>query len=210
MKELKWRSEELALIKKSTVMQDSTPEMRAVMRRYAVPAFYSLWEGFVYFIFNKYIDIINKSRKKIIKVNSNIVRHVMCGMYELRQDTKDKDKQKLTLAHISRSFRMPIVVPDIVPTASNVDYAQLKKILSAYGLDWPGVSIYEGTMGEFMNFRHGVAHGNMAVRDVDTDRLSRFATLIDDLMNDLLTRVDAGVQNKDYLKDPFGDLVGSL
>lgn len=210
MKDLKWRSDELALIKKSTVMQDSTPEMRAVLRRYAVPAFYSLWEGFVYFVFNRYIDVINNSKKKIGKVNSNIVRHVMCGMYDLRQDAKDKKKQKLTLARMSRSFKMPIKMPNIVPTASNVDYSQLKKILSAYGLDWLEVSIYEKTMCEFMNFRHGIAHGNVKFKDVDTERLSKFATLIDDLMNELLVRIDEAVRNKEYLNDPFESLVESI
>lgn len=203
-REIKWRSEEIALLKKAVINLNATPQMQAVLRRYVVPALYALWEGFVTFIFGEYVAMINASKKKVRQVNVNIVRHDIINRFNLLQIPRDAERQKQLLKDLKSYFDNRIDLSPVVPTSSNVDFAQLKKILGAFGVEWPEVKKYESDMQEFLQFRHGIAHGNMEFKDVGQDRIDKFSSLVNDLMYALMGKLGEHVHGRMYLTNPLG------
>ena len=67
--DIEWRVSEISLLKKSTVMQSISPEMRKILLKYSVPALYAIWEGFITSIFSEYVKIINNENISIKKID---------------------------------------------------------------------------------------------------------------------------------------------
>lgn len=202
-KELEWRSAEIALLKKAIINLNTTPQMQNILRRYVVPALYALWEGFVTFAFGEYVAMINASKKNVRKINVNVVRHDIFQRFNLLQISADSEKQKQLIKNLKNYFDDRIALTTIVPTSSNVDFDQLKKILGAFGVEWTNVVDFESGMKEFLSFRHGIAHGNVKFKDVSQERIDKFAKLITDLMYGLADTLNEHVINRRYLDNPL-------
>lgn len=204
-RDVEWRIAEIALIKKSAVALGQTSEMVKSVRRYAVPALYAVWEGFVTTVFSEYAKRINRKKLLFDKVNINIARHVCFDELKLLSISTSAEKRKELVVNMRKLMRGRLVIPEDVRTNSNVDYAEIVKIMSRYGVDPVEEAKYKNRLQEFLGYRNCIAHGNHGVI-IEMENLDNFASLIEDLMEDISDRLNNSLRERSYLKESISEL----
>ena len=162
-KDIKWRMQEIALIRKSTVLMDTSDELRALLRRYSIPALYAVWEGFVVFALSECARRINQKKISVGKANSCIVRHNVFEKFQLKNLPTQTLKQCKLLAKIYRYFNEKLVLNLEVRTNSNVEFEELRRLMSHYGVIFVDERNYKSRLDKFLNYRNRIAHGNNGI-----------------------------------------------
>ena len=199
-----WRIAEIALIKKATVALGLTPEMRKAMRRYAVPALYAVWEGFVTTIFSEYARRINHKRIPFEKANINIAQHDCFDKVHMLTPPTCLEQRNNAVGKLRKLLKGKLVLSETVRTNSNVDYAELTKILARYGVEPLDKVQYEDELRDLLAKRNCIAHGNHGI-EIEAAQLEQYASLVDRLMNDICEKLSDGLKQKVYLKNALCD-----
>jgi hypothetical protein len=199
-KDIKWRLQEIALIRKSTVLMDASDELRAVLRRYSVPALYAVWEGFIVIALSECAKQINRKRISVGKANSSVVRHNVFDKFQLNNIPTHLNKQSELVLNIYRYFQGKLILNSEIHTNSNVDFNELKKLMSHYGVDFVDDCNYKSRLSKFLNYRNRIAHGNNGV-EVNDVLIKEFADLIEELMDRVLNELVTCLKCCKYLKD---------
>lgn len=198
-KDIKWRMQEIALIRKSTVLMGISDELRAVLRRYSVPALYAVWEGFVVFALSECAGRINQKKISVGKANSCIVRHNVFEKFQLKSLPANTDKQCMLLAKIYRYFQGKLALNLEVHTNSNVEFDELSRLMSHYGAIIVDDRDYKSRLNKFLNYRNCIAHGNNGIKVTD-ELIKDFSDLIEELMEKVVKELAACLKNGKYLE----------
>ena len=190
--------QEIALIRKSTVLMEASDELRAVLRRYSVPALYAVWEGFVVFALSECARRINQKKISVGKVNSCVVRHNVFEKFQLKNIPTQTGKQCMLLANIYRYFQGKLVLNPEVHTNSNVDFDELCKLLSHYGVVFCDDCNYKSRLDKFLNYRNRIAHGNNGIT-VNEELIKEFSGLIEELMERVVNELSVSLKAGKYL-----------
>ena len=190
--------QEIALIRKSTVLMEASDELRAVLRRYSVPALYAVWEGFVVFALSECARRINQKKLSVGKVNACVVRHNVFEKFQLKSISTQPLKQCKLLADIYKYFQGNLVLNLDVRTNSNVDFDELCKLMSHYGAAFGDDCNYKSRLDKFLNYRNRIAHGANGI-SVNEELIKEFSDLIEELMDRVVNELAASLKGGKYL-----------
>ncbi|MBR4251480.1 MAG: hypothetical protein IKQ15_04165 [Kiritimatiellae bacterium] len=192
-----WRTQEIALIRKATVLMGASEKIKEVLRRYSVPALYAVWEGFVVTTLSEFSLRVNKSGPLVRRTHCNIVRRDVWERFNLSNLPTDHEKQTRIVSKMCRYFQGRLSLNTTIRTNSNVDYKELSRLMTSLGTEPPDGNKYSGKLAKFLNYRNGIAHGNTKMT-VTGDLIKEFSELVTELMEDIVNILDDALKNKLY------------
>lgn len=197
--DMDWRYGELALLKTIPFRYHMLENHILQLKRYMVPAIYSIWEGFLCNTILAYIQEINRACIMPEDMKTNVLTYMM----------DVDDRFRLTLARIHREnrekfvrdFRLflsqPVLINPKVITESNVNLKVTNNLLNSFGLEPLPKEEYDGQLNKLLKFRNAIAHGDNAIKVTDNE-INDFTKLIKDLMTDIVIRVEDGIRKQSY------------
>ncbi|MVB12357.1 hypothetical protein CAFE_30920 [Caprobacter fermentans] len=162
--DIEWRVGEIALIKSIAASPSLTDEKKDVALRYSVPAFYSVWEGFVVNAFSEYSKYISSKKIGFDKLNADILAYHSYSTLNLLAPPHEIKKKKKFLLNIYNYIANKIDLSPIVPSDSNVDYDQLSYISKCYAVEPINAEKYKSGLYKLVNYRNRIAHGEHSIK----------------------------------------------
>ncbi len=194
--DIDWRLGEIALIKAIAIDPGFSQQKKEIALKYAIPALYSVWEGFIDFSFSEYAKYLNSMELDFCDVNIDILTHHSFSSLQLHNPPRDYNKQKEFIKRIySFLFKKFVTAP--IPTGSNVDYDQLKTICSRFGVTMVLEDKYKAKLQRFLMFRNKLAHGSKSIV-VYTSDLEFFSSLVIDLMFEVQQNIFNSIDESSY------------
>lgn len=198
--DIEWRTGQIAMIKKSTVLSSTTDDMREILRKYSVPALYAIWEGFVTFIFSEYVKVINDENIPVADIDQRIMTYHSFSVLNLSSPPTHTQQKEGFVLKMLKHFSDKVNLSTDISTDANVNYKSLSSIMHRYGLDPLPSEKYQDAMNKFLMFRNKIAHGDRAIA-VDNDIISEFSELINDLMSDLFLTLENAIIERKYVNE---------
>jgi hypothetical protein len=180
----------------------------------SVSMIYSIWEGFIQFSFSFYIDKINDLQLDfnlfIDKLQTFHMENTFKQFMEYPQNVGNKVKFYDSLQQF---YNNPVTrLYNKVNTQSNVGFAVLNVILETFGLMpfppvWkqykhPQLNLKD-SLSKFLKYRNAVSHGGdiSSEESVTQAVYTKYRQLILDLMYEIYTKMESGLQDKTFLKN---------
>lgn len=193
--DINWRISELATIKSLPIRYSFSPAHKEIHIKYAIPAIYSLWEGFIKSTFTIYSHHLNSLSLTRDEISLKLLTH------QLDSECNFNNARNAFDSNIKMVQRIDLILEDIirikpsVPTESNVNYKVLCKILERYCIDYVHEKYKKG-LDKLLLFRNKIAHGENALY-VSIAHLTEFIKLIEDLMLDIVINIEhcEGIQS---------------
>jgi hypothetical protein len=200
--EVDWRIDEITTLKTLHVKHKFTDTQKKITQKYSIPAFYSLWEGFVTTGFSIYIRYINQLNLPAIRLCKNIIVHDIDIKYNLGDGRKYFDKKISLVDNIYNYVNKRVNLRTQIPTESNVNFKVINDILSRFNLELLPNVPFNNDLDKLVHFRNNIAHGEVihALDDILIDKLS-ITTM--DLMYEVFSRIITGYQKQSYLHSPL-------
>lgn len=198
--DIDWRVSELTSLKVIPLMYDLMPNHKSMLIRYAIPAIYALWEGYVKTCFELYIREINKLNIPIHDTHLNVLTHTLSSYEKLYLENARTNftKKKEFIEYYQNKISQPLYIANKIPTKSNVDFIVINDILTRFNLDLLPKT-FESKIKKLLWFRNSIAHGETSL-PVEIENITEFSDLVSDLMVEILTRVDTGYNNRTFVK----------
>ena len=197
--DLDWRLGEIALLKSLTIQTHLTENKRKIARKYTVPAFYAIWEGFVSGSLKEVIYIINHEKLSVQKINNNILTKHVFSKLNLQDIPRDFKKKVGLVEKAKNMISEPILLTEKINTGANIDYDRLCMIFEDYGIDQRDLYKYKSKLNKFINYRNKIAHGDNSVI-VEEEDISEFSQTIIGLMAETSEIIVDYINSKKYLK----------
>lgn len=196
--DVKWRTEEIALIKKSALRKDQTALTKVVQRRYSVPSMYAIWEGFIITAFSTYVEELNLLAVPVSGLQRNLLAFNLFKTFSLYEPPKDYTK-RVTLAESIREHMKNVgKYSTPIETNSNVDYNELMFLMKRFAISAEGLEEYKSPLMKMISLRNKIAHGQRDV-NVTEKNVNEFSLLIEGLMGEVAIRINEALENKAYL-----------
>lgn len=198
--DIDWRMSELASLKSIPLRYNLLAHHKDMIIKYTIPSIYSLWEGFVKNAFRKYIEEINSLNLSIHDIHINLLVHSLTSRDKLRLENPRnsfKSKKEFTEYYfniISQTFS----ISEIIPTKSNVTFEVINEILLLFNLELLPKK-FENPLNKLLLFRNSIAHGEVRIPAKIKD-IEFFTELLNDLMVEIILRIETGLTMKTFLK----------
>ena len=199
--DIDWRMGELASLKTIPHRYKMANHHISLLKTYLVPAIYAIWEGFVQNTMLAYILEINKKDNMAYSLRTDILLYVVENDDKLNLcvPRTNKVQQEKFITEVFSILNKPIKIATKVQTKSNVNLEVINHLLTTFGLT-ALPDCYRDSLNKLLNFRNKIAHGEKAII-VSDDHISEFTQLINNLMVEIATRIEEGLQIKSYLKN---------
>lgn len=173
---------------------------------YAIPAVYSIWEGFVQTVFRFYVLELNRLNLGINTIcNPILVYHIETSFKQFNEYPKSFNGKIAFFEKLNQFYNSEqIDITQIINIEGNVGFDVLKKILEIFNLQ-PMPEYYEPRYSvkielEFLlTIRNAIAHGDNSII-VNRNDLDRVIKLVNILMDLIFDRIMEGFNNRTYLK----------
>lgn len=194
-----WRQGQLSILKSLVHRELLSEEQREALRRYSVPAIYSLWEGFLNNIFTLFITEVNSKSLKSSDLHINYVvytfdkedvTNITCGR-------EDVTKRRKSFSRIIDMLNCEPFNVKHVTLESNANYKVLCKITDTLNLKRIDDS-FRKPLDRLLNFRNAIAHGDNSIVVCDQD-IDSFGSLVESLMENITVCVTDGLRSECYL-----------
>lgn len=194
--DIDWRISELAQIKSIPIKYNFRPDHKDIHIKYAIPAIYAIWEGFVKNCFTIYSNHLNSLTIKRTEISTSLLTHRIdseCDLNNPRQNFESKQK----LVEIINSLLVDIItIKPSVPTESNVNLKVLNKILERFCVS-KFDETYEKGLNKLLRFRNTIAHGENSI-SVNMPHVIEFIALIENLMLDIVINIETSEKDESY------------
>jgi len=143
--EIEWRIAEITMLIALSSEPNLQEEQKDIIRKYTIPALYSLWEGFVKDVFSIYVDEINALQIPRKQIAPELLTHSFDMNYLKNKDylkdisnsnfQKSIDKTKRFIDNFEEIFDKDFIeISRKFPTESNINYNVLERILERFNL----------------------------------------------------------------------------
>lgn len=180
--DIKQRVEEIAVIKE--IISRTLSSQQSILRKYTIPVFYSLWEGYVKESFEFYIKEINsldeKYSKKLKNLSIDFNQREQC-INDIRQALKNNEME----------------LPVTVSTESNVNLKIVNKLLSRFNLEKLPEERFKKRLDDFLKFRNRISHGETRI-PIEQSHIDEFSRLVIELMDEIFLKMSEGYAQKTY------------
>ncbi|BAP56855.1 hypothetical protein THII_2558 [Thioploca ingrica] len=197
LEDIKWRIDEISIIKIVVLRTTLSEQQKQILRRYTIPAFYSLWEGYVKDALRTYIEEINSLQLTTDQISSRILAHFVDTKY-LKNLSTDFNKREPLISDLLQALKKPVMLPIELPTESNINLKVLNTILSRLNLQTLDNDRFKKRLDDFLNFRNRISHGDMKI-PIDQTHIDKFSLLVIELMDEILLKISEGYKLKTYL-----------
>lgn len=192
-----WRISELATIKTLPTRYNMKEHHIETLIWFSIPSIYAIWEGFVKNSFSYYVSFINRKNLKVNDLDINILTHNVDIECQLTNGRVDFDKKKVLITKLIEILgKDPINMKTEIPTKSNVNYEVINKILERFNL-FPLDIKFKKPLKRFLFFRNTIAHGENSIK-VNKEDIEMFTLLVEELMNEILLRIEDSVKNEKF------------
>lgn len=198
--DIDWRMSELASLKTIPMRYRMMDHHKEMLTKYAVPSIYSLWEGFVKKSFFNFITEINDLELEIKDVHINLVTHALSSLDKLSLENPrmNFNTKKEFVQYYQDINKEKFNIPVKLPTKSNIDFAVINDILERFNLSLLSKKDYQKRLQKLINFRNSISHGEISIPIKNKD-LMEFSMLVNDLMFEVFSRIEDGINKKLYL-----------
>lgn len=198
LNDIDWRIAELATIKSMPFKYNFNENHKKVHTKYAVPAVYAIWEGFVKSSFILYLNHLSKLNINRTEISLNLLTHYIDSFCKLHNPRQNFDSKKRIVQDLDILFVDTITLVPEVPTESNVNFKVLTNLLNRFCIDTID-NKYEKGLDRLLFFRNKIAHGENALK-VEIMDINNFIKLVEDLMLDIVINIQSCERKKTYLK----------
>lgn len=196
--EIDWRTAEISITKSLPFLFPFSHEQSEILRKYAVPTFYSLWEGFVVECFSIYIREINDLKLTREQIHFNILTHSIDALCQLNNARIEFPKQVSLIKKICDHIDKEIVIPVGIPTESNIKYKVINAIFHRFNLNPFPSDPYEKRLNKLLLVRNGIAHGQNSI-PITSELLEETSETVILCMHSTAERILEGYANAAYL-----------
>ena len=198
--DIEWRVKELTAIKTLPLKHYLNNSEKNIASKFAIPNVYSLWEGYVKFVFRTYLNEINSLNLKYDQLHNNILTHGFDTKYpQFTTGIKNEFKSKCKFFDsFFSSLINPISIDAKLPTESNVNWKVLNKLLQRFNLvEFPEVP-NKSNLDNLLRIRNSVAHGENSVT-ITQKMINANVKNVTSLMDELMFKILDGCNNMTYI-----------
>lgn len=197
--DIEWRMGQLSMARTLPLERAISEERREFILKYSVVAIYSIWEGFVKKSFEQYIFAINSQKITGNNLHINLLTHTIDNKWHFSNPRTNYESKIQFVQALNDIFNQDILIDSEIPTKSNVKFKVINSILNIFNLEELPTK-YKSKLDYFVNIRNTVAHGDKSIT-IDYHRdVEEFCLLIQELMNEIIVRIEEGYNNKTFLK----------
>ncbi len=198
--DIQWRMSELASLKSIPLRYNLLPHHKEMLIKYTIPSIYALWEGFVKNSFELYIREINKLNIPIEEVHINVITHTLSSYEKLYLENPRMNfvSKKEFIEFYQTKISQPLNITNKIPTKSNVDFVVINDILTRFNLNLLPKT-FESKLRKLLKFRNSIAHGETSL-PVKLEDVTFFSQLVNDLMIEIIIRLDEGYKKQTFKK----------
>jgi len=198
--DIQWRMSELASLKTIPLRYNLLSHHKEMLIKYTIPSIYALWEGFVKNSFELYVREINKLNIPIEEVHINVITHTLssCEKLYLENPRMNFISKKEFVEFYQSKISKPLNITTKIPTKSNVDFIVINDILTRFNLTLLP-KVFERKLNKLLKFRNSIAHGETSL-PVKMEDVTFFSQLVNDLMVEIITRLDEGYKKQTFKK----------
>lgn len=198
--DIQWRMSELASLKTIPLRYNLLSHHKEMLIKYTIPSIYALWEGFVKNSFELYVREINKLNIPIEEVHINVITHTLssCEKLYLENPRMNFISKKEFVEFYQSKISKPLNITTKIPTKSNVDFIVINDILTRFNLTLLP-KVFERKLNKLLKFRNSIAHGETSL-PVKIEDVTFFSQLVNDLMVEIITRLDEGYKKQTFKK----------
>lgn len=194
--DIDWRVSELATLKSIPIRYNFNSYHKEVHFKYAIPAIYAIWEGFIKNTFVIYSNYINDFQIKRHEISLPLLTHQLDSECDFNNPRNNFEAKQKLVDLIDNLLSDVIIIKPSIPTESNVNYKVLCKILQRYCI--PSISDdYEKGLNKLLRFRNMIAHGENSVT-VDSSHIHEFVSLVENLMLDIAIQLEESEKNSTF------------
>lgn len=194
--DIQWRVSQLAIIKTLPMRYSMTDAHQEIIFWYSVPSIYAIWEGFIDNTFRVYINYLNQTNLGSNDLDLNVLTHAIDIECQLKNRITAFEKKKEVVTQLFHIMNNPLNIKHEIPKGSNIDYKVANNILVRFNLT-PLDQRFEGPLGTLRHFRNHIAHGENSLI-VEKRHIDEFTRLVEDLMYEILLKVDVSLRNEEY------------
>lgn len=191
-----WRITQLATIRTIPLKYSMTDAHKETIYWYSVPSIYAIWEGYIDNTFRLYIDYLNRRSLTSYNLDLNVLTHVIDIQCELNNKITKFEKKKEIVGQLFQIMNRPLEIQHALPKGSNIDFKVANNILARFNLP-PLDNRFNSPLNRLRYFRNHIAHGENALI-VEKKDIYSFTWLVEDLMYDILLKIDESIKNKEY------------
>nr|WP_229241074.1 MAE_28990/MAE_18760 family HEPN-like nuclease [Clostridium haemolyticum] len=197
--EIKWRVDEISMIKTIPFLYRMNECHKDLFMKYAIPAIYALWEGFVVSSFEIYIRKLNEINFSNQKTHINIITYELENRFKFCELRKDINK-KIELAQNLMDFFLSefTLSNSKINTESNVNFKVINNILKTFNLKVFEKDLFESKLNKLLNYRNKIAHGETSVR-VNSDIVVELSQTVISCMDNLRDIIIEEIKTKNYI-----------
>ena len=196
--DIDWRVSELATIKTIPIKYSFDPYHKEIHFKYAVPAIYAIWEGFIKNSFTIYGTYINSLSIKRNEISLALLTHQLDTNCDFNNPRNNLETKQKLVALIDGMLTDIIVIKPGVPTESNVNFKVANKIFQRFCVNALPDS-YEKGLDKLLRFRNMIAHGENSI-SVNSTHIQEFISLVENLMLDVVIQIENSDKNIRYKK----------
>ena len=196
--DIDWRVSELASLKTIPIQYSFNSDHRKQHTKFAVPAVYSIWEGFVKTSLSIYVNHLSRLNLKRTDISINLLTHYIDTCCNLNNPRTNFESKRKVVESLDKLFINTITLTPDIPTESNVNYKVLTSILNRFCVACVDTK-YEKGLNRLLQFRNTIAHGENAIRVEEKD-LIEFIKLVEDLMTDIVINIEDSERKQTYKK----------
>ena len=198
IEDIDWRVSEMASLKAIPIQYSFNPSHRKQHTKFAVPAVYSIWEGFVKTSLSIYVSHLNQLNIQRTDISANLLTHYIDACCQLNNPRTNFESKRKVVENLNSLFTDTINLTTDIPTESNVNYKVLTSLLNRFCVAYVD-SKYEKGLNRLLLFRNKIAHGENAITVEEKD-LNEFIKLVEDLMIDIVINIQDSEKNQTYKK----------
>lgn len=201
LSDIDWRVKELTSIKTLPIKKYLNKKEIQIVTKYAIPNIYSIWEGYVKFVFRTYINEINSLNLKYDELHTNVLSHSLDTKYpQFTTGFSNEFPSKCSFFDdFFRNLINPITIESKLPTESNINWKVLNKILQRFNLETFPETPYKGNLNNLLRIRNSVTHGENSIPITQT-MIDENANRVINLMDELMFKILDGCSNRTYIK----------
>lgn len=191
---------ELTIIKTLPLKKALNQKEKSILLKFSFPNIYSIWEGYVKFIFRAYINELNTLSLESSQIHNNLLTHsIECEFAQFRTGFNGKFEDRCSFfIKLFEFLKKPISINSKLPTESNINLKVLNKILFAFNLEKFPESPFRGYLDYLLEMRNRIAHGEGNEIPIDRGKVDECINNISNLMDELMQKILKGYKEQTY------------
>jgi hypothetical protein len=174
--DIDWRVAQMATLKTIPIIYSFSKEHKEQHVKFAIPAVYAIWEGYVKASLGRYISHLKTLKIKREHLSLNILTHTIDETCKLNNARVNFDTKSKMVQSLDTLFSDIIDISSNIPTGSNVNYDVISSLLNRFCIREIDKDKYEKPLNKLLRFRNHIAHGDNALK-VEERNLTEFVTL---------------------------------